>query len=66
MFFNILFAKIIKNGKRKAENGKLFQQPLFPKLIANKRWHSMTFGLSALNGKRTLATAEWQVREGDY
>ena len=26
----------------------------------------MAFGLSALNGNRTLMTAEWQVGEGCY
>ena len=26
----------------------------------------MTFGLAALNGNRTLTTAEWQVGEGCY
>ena len=37
----------------KDESGKVF--------VRQQKWHLMAFGLSALNGKRSLTTAEWQV-----
>ncbi|MBO7220413.1 MAG: hypothetical protein J6V21_04405 [Alistipes sp.] len=39
----------------KDESGKLF--------VRQQKWHLMAFGLSALDGKRSLTTAEWQVGE---